>query len=173
MNPLVGPPETDCEAMPSEDGSGSTKRGGAYDHLFEAGIAHLHQYVAEHGSSSPPRGVTINGFLLGSWVDSRRTDYRLGRLSAERIARLESEFPDWRWTVRDAMFETGLTHLRRYVAVHGTSYIRQHEVFDGFPLGQWVTNRRTDYRVRRLSAERIALFENEFPDWRWTVRGRS
>ncbi len=66
-------------------------------------------------------------FPARAWVDSRRTDYRLGRLSAERVARLESEFPDWRWNVRDAMFETGLVHFRRYVAVHGTSYIRQHE----------------------------------------------
>ncbi|WP_238423572.1 helicase associated domain-containing protein [Gordonia sp. 'Campus'] len=68
---------------------------------FEAGIAHLHRYVAAHGSSSPPHGATIDGFRIGSWVDSRRTEYRRGRLSAERIRRIESEFLDWRWNVRD------------------------------------------------------------------------
>ena len=106
MDPRIDRPETGCEAMPDEGGPSSVRRGGAYDRLFEAGIAHLHRYAATHGSSSPPRGVTVDGFLLGSWVDSRRTDYRLGRLSAERrSARIETEFPDWRWNVRDAMFD--------------------------------------------------------------------
>ncbi len=148
---------------------GSSRRSGRgdVDDRFERAIAHLHRYVSVHGSSSPPRGATIDGFLIGSWVDSRRTDYRLARLSAERIRRLETEFPDWRWSMRDATFETGLAHLRRYVAAHGTSNVGQHVAIDGFPLGQWVNNRRADYRKGRLSAERITLFESNFPDWQW------
>ena len=136
----------------------------SYEERFEAGLAHLHRYVAAHGSSSPPHGSTIDGFLIGSWVGSRRTEYRRGRLSAERIRRIETEFPDWRWNVREAMFDVGLAHLRRYVAAHGTSTVSQHEVFDGFALGQWVTNRRADYRKGRLSAERIEVFERELAD---------
>ena len=142
--------------------------GGAEDRRFEVGVAHLHDYVAAHGSSSPPRGARIDGFPIDVWVTSRRTDYRKGRLSAERIERLETEFPDWRWSVRDAQFDAGLAHLRHYVATHGTSTVGQHEVIDGFALGQWVTNRRADYRTGRMSAERIALFEREFPDWQWS-----
>ena len=72
----------------------------SYEKRFEAGIEHLHRYVAVHGSSSPPHGTTIDGFRVGSWVGSRRTDYRRGRLSAERIRRIETEFPDWQWTIR-------------------------------------------------------------------------
>ncbi|MFC8320452.1 helicase associated domain-containing protein, partial [Gordonia sp. NPDC057248] len=139
----------------------------ADDRRFDAGIAHLHRYAAGHGSSSPARHATIDGFRIGAWVDSRRTDYRLGRLSPERIRRIEAEFPDWRWNVLDAAFAAGIEHLRRYVAVHGTSNPHQHDVIDGFAIGQWVTNRRVDYRKGRLSAERIALFENEFADWQW------
>lgn len=139
-----------------------------YEERFEVGLAHLHRYVAAHGSSSPPNRARIEGFLIGSWVDSRRTEYRRGRLSAERIRRIETEFPDWQWDVHDAMFNAGLTHLRRYVAAHGTSHAGYDEVFDGFALGQWVTNRRADYRTGRLSAKRIALFEREFADWQWS-----
>ena len=72
----------------------------SYEERFEAGLAHLHRYVAAQGSSSPPRGARIDGFPIDVWVASRRTDYRKGRLSAERIERLETEFPDWRWTIR-------------------------------------------------------------------------
>ena len=142
----------------------------SFDPRFEAGIAHLHRYAAEHGSSWPRRGATIDDFPIGAWVDSRRTDYRLGRLSPERIRRLETEFPDWGWNVLDAAFAAGIAHLRRYVAVHGTSNPRQHDVIDGFPIGQWAANRRADYRRGRLSADRVRRLETEFPDWQWTAQ---
>ena len=144
------------------------------DTRFEAGIDHLHRYAAVHGSSSPPRDATMDGFAIGWWVVNRRVQYRRGQLSPERIARLESEFPDWKWLPQDeasaAAFETGLTHLRRYVAAHGTSQVPQRDVIDGFPIGIWVASRRADYRKGRLSTERIRRIETEFPDWRWTVR---
>lgn len=41
-----------------------------------------------------------------------------------------------------AAFETGLSHLRRYVAAHGTSNARRRDVIDGFPIGTWVQSRR-------------------------------
>ena len=66
------------------------------------------------------------------------------------------------------MFDVGLAHLRRYVATHGTSRVGYDEVVDGFPLGQWTRDRRADFRTGRLSAERIEVFEREFPDWQWT-----
>lgn len=163
MTPAIPPPGGTVPA----GSSWRSGRGGVDDRRFEHGIAHLHRYVNVHGSSSPPRGTTIDGFPLGAWVDSRRTDYRRGRMSAERITRLENEFPNWVWNVHDAAFNTGLAHLRRYVDVYGTSHVGQHEVVDGFTLGQWVSNRRADYRRGRLPAERITLLENEFPDWQW------
>ncbi|MCZ4538370.1 helicase associated domain-containing protein [Gordonia terrae] len=153
--------------MPSEHDSPTAGRRRADDRRFDIGIAHLHRYAATHGSSSPPRDETIDGFRIGAWVDSRRTDYRLGRLTPERIRRIETEFPDWRWNVLDAAFAAGIDHLRRYAATHGTSNPRQHDVIDDFPIGQWAANRRADYRTGRLPADRISLFDNEFPDWQW------
>ncbi|MFI8771859.1 helicase associated domain-containing protein [Gordonia sp. NPDC062954] len=55
---------------------------------FDAGVAHLHRYVAAYGTSNPRQRDTIDGFPIGRWVDSRRTEYRRGRLSAERIRTL-------------------------------------------------------------------------------------
>ncbi|MCR8899818.1 helicase associated domain-containing protein [Gordonia sp. GONU] len=167
MDPRIDRPETGCAATPSEDEAGSTSRGSAYDRLFDTGIAHLHRYVAMHGSSSPPRGATIDGFAIGQWVVNRRAEYRRGQLSPERIRRLDTEFPGWVWNVREAMFDVGVTHLRRYVAVHGTSNAGEGDVVNGFEIGTWVASRRADYRRGRLSAERIARLESEFPDWQW------
>jgi hypothetical protein len=153
--------------MPNEHNSPTAGHRRADERRFAVGIAHLHRYVAAHGSSSPPRHETIDDFPIGAWVDSRRTDYRLGRLSPERIRRIETDFPDWRWNVLDAAFAIGIAHLHRYAATHGTSNPRQHDVIDDFPIGQWAANRSADYRKGRLPPDRIALLDNEFPDWQW------
>ncbi|QGP89773.1 helicase [Gordonia sp. 135] len=153
--------------MPGEHDTPTTGRSRADDRRFDAGIAHMHRYVAAHGSSSPSRDAMIDGFPIGAWVDNRRTDYRRGRLPAERARRIETEFPGWRWNVLDAAFAAGVAHLRRYAATRGTSNPRQHDMIDGFPIGQWAANRRADYRKGRLSGDRIMLIENEFADWVW------
>ncbi len=158
--------------MPSEHDSPTAGRRRADNRRFDAGIAHLHRYVAVHGSSSPARHATIGDSRIGAWVDSRRTDYRLGRLSSERIRRIETEFPDWRWNVLDAAFAAGIAHLRRYAATQGTSNPRQHDVIDSFPIGQWAANRRSDYRRGTMPAERARRLEVEFDGWRWTADNR-
>lgn len=40
--------------------------------------------------------VDSNGFRLGRWISSRRTEYHTGRLSKDRIDALES-LPGWKW----------------------------------------------------------------------------
>lgn len=146
-----------------------SKSGGGASARFEEGIAYLHRYVELHGTSVVPRHAVVDGFAIGVWVDLRRSQYREGRLPADRVTQLENEFPDWRWNVYDSAFEEGIAHLHRYVAVHGTSNVRQHGVIDDFRIGLWVANRRSDYRDGRLPAERVQRIEREFPDWRWNV----
>ncbi|MCZ4538026.1 helicase associated domain-containing protein [Gordonia terrae] len=68
---------------------------------FEAGLAHLHRYRVVHGTSNPRQREVIDGFAIGQWAANRRADYRRGRLPAGRVRRLETEFPDWRWTAGD------------------------------------------------------------------------
>ncbi|TSD93109.1 helicase [Gordonia rubripertincta] len=148
--------------------SGSRFRGGS-SARFEEGITYLHRYVAVYGTSVVPRHAMVDGFAIGVWVDHRRSQYREGRLPAHRVTQLENEFPDWRWNVYDSAFEEGIAHLRRYVAVHGTSNARQRDSIDDFRIGLWVANRRSDYRDGRLPAERAQRIEREFPDWRWNV----
>ena len=147
------------------------------DAAFAAGIAHLRSYAATHGTSNPRQRDVIDGFPIGQWAANRRADHRKGRLPAERIALFNNEFPDWQWNPQDAAsaaaFEAGLAHLHRYRAAHGTSNPRQRDVIDGFAIGQWAANRRADYRRGRLPVDRVRRLETEFPDWRWTARGRS
>ncbi|MFC9982899.1 helicase associated domain-containing protein [Gordonia sp. NPDC127522] len=141
---------------------------------FDEGIAHLHRYRAAHGTSNPRQRDVIDGFPIGRWVNTRRNDYQRGRLSAERIVRLESEFPDWQWkTNARTSFDAGLANLRRYAAAEGTSNARRHETIDGFPVGTWVASRRAEYRAGQMPPERVHQIEVEFPDWKWNLRARA
>ena len=64
---------------------------------WQEGLAALEAYVAEHGDARVPVSYkTAEGFRLAGWVRNRRTNYKQGQLSAERIGALEA-LPDWVW----------------------------------------------------------------------------
>ena len=58
---------------------------------FREGLEHLKQYVHEHGHAKVPRShKTPSGFKLGSWVNSKRMEYKKGIMSAERVKAMEA-----------------------------------------------------------------------------------
>ena len=66
----------------------------------ERGLWHLHDYVMNQNNARVPvRYISPDGFRLGGWVSRRRQDYRKGKLSPERVKKLE-RFPGWTWSVR-------------------------------------------------------------------------
>lgn len=55
-----------------------------------------------------------------------------------------------------------------YVEANGTADVRQLYITpEGEKLGQWVGNRRVDYRKEKLSEEWVKLFES-LPGWTWS-----
>jgi len=99
--------------------------------------------------------VTDDGFTLGNWVSTRRTDHRAGRLSTTRIAELDALGMEW--NLYGAGHRTGVNHLRAYIAQEGHAYVpHSHVTDDGVKLGVWVKNRRTDYKAGKLTAAKIA-----------------
>ena len=59
-------------------------------------IALLEQFVAREGHARVPIKHVEDDVRLGSWAGTQRTEFRRGRLSPERVARLEA-FPGWTW----------------------------------------------------------------------------
>ena len=54
-------------------------------------------------------------------------------------------------------YETGVAHLRSYVAREGHANVpNNHMIDDGFRLGNWVGRRRNERRAGRLSTAKIA-----------------
>ena len=64
---------------------------------WESGYAHVLAFASREGHSSVLRSMkTADGFTIGSWVRVQRRQYHKGKMSAERIARLEA-LPGWVW----------------------------------------------------------------------------
>ncbi|MGO4205017.1 helicase associated domain-containing protein [Rhodococcus sp. TAF43] len=143
---------------------------------WAAGVAHLTNYIAGHGHARVPHGWTSSdGYRLGVWVSTRRTDRRRGRpsLTANRIDQLNhlgfhwgtagagTAAPRTRWTI-------AVDHLARFVTAHGHAQVPQTWVSpDGFKLGTWAAQRRYDRRTNAptLTPDRIAQLDRLGFEW--------
>ena len=131
------------------------------------------QYVGRVGNARVPQShlEPFGGedFQLGRWVNHRRRDFKVGRLSSDRVAALEA-FPGWVWEAHEANFQEGLEVLAQYVERVGNARVADRfvEPFGGedFSLGQWASRRRRQFRVGRLSSDRVVALE-AFPGWEW------
>lgn len=141
----------------------------AVDNDWQQGLAALRAFAAREGHAKVPVShLDPQSFSLGSWVSSRRTDYRIGRLPVDRIAALET-VPGWMWSLHDEVWEQGLAALQNFVVREGHAKVpTTHIDADRFTLGKWVSSRRNDYRAGRLPAERIAALET-LQGWVWNV----
>jgi hypothetical protein len=64
---------------------------------FERNILQLHAFYAKHGEPKHG-GVRENEASLAIWMGNQRKNKKKG-LNPELCARVEREFPWWRWTV--------------------------------------------------------------------------
>ncbi len=144
-----------------------------HEGAFADGIAHLWAYAQEHGHTLVPVGHrSPDGFMLGRWVVSKRSDRRKGLLDETKAIDLEA-LPGWSWNPIDELFERGLACVRAYAEANGHTRVPMtYRTADGFKLGQWVFVRRQDYRTGKISAERVAALE-AVDGWIWSaLRGR-
>ena len=66
--------------------------------------------------------TTEDGFNLGTWVNSRRQEYKKGKLSEPRRKALEA-LPGWVWDPFEEDFQEGLKYLKAYVAREGNARV--------------------------------------------------
>ena len=111
----------------------------------------------------------VKGGRLGRWARRCRNDYRIGKLSVEKIAALEA-LTGWEWDPLDASYQKYFDALRQFVEREGhSSPVNKYiEDFQGEKLniGTWVSIRRRDYKRGKVSVEKIAALE-ALPGWEW------
>jgi len=113
--------------------------------------------AAEGHSVVPTEFVTADGKKLGSWVSKQRLAHKEGKLSPERIERLEAVGFVWQCIAEwDPYFEL----LQDYRAEHGHCVMpTRFETADGIKLGYWVQQQRRNYKTGELRPERVLRLE--------------
>jgi superfamily II DNA or RNA helicase len=133
------------------------------DERWETGFRHLQEFVKEHRHARIPAKCVANGYGLGTWVNSQRTNYMSGTLDKGRVRRLES-VPGWVWDARADLWDEGFQHLLNYVAEHGDARVPRPYMVGDYRLGQWVGVQRSGNSQGTLTPERRRRLE-ELPGW--------
>lgn len=145
------------------------------DELWAQGIGALVAFRAEHSHLRIPRTyVSPTGFKLGTWVETRRADYRADRLTAERRMELTELGFIFAPTATNGSahlnrWEQALVCLDTFITAHGHARVpRLYVDKDGFPLGTWVDSRRSERRRGTLPGWKIEVLDEH--DFIWDPR---
>jgi len=127
------------------------------------------------------RAKTPDGFCLGAWVQTQRRAIKAGRLSAERLAALES-LPGWPLRKQrggrgglssgqrrafDDGWDIHLREVETFAAEHGHGRVSgRYTTPDGFVLGAWVGTQRRAFKKGTLPPERRRKLE-AIAGWEW------
>ena len=120
--------------------------------------------------------VTQSSGPLGAWVAKQRQQYRLFRegkpsqITEERITKLKGL--GFQWTLKHPEWEDRFAELVDFKRRVGHCNVSQ----SSGPLGQWVSDQRQQYRLRKekkyssMTEERITKLEGL--DFQWTLYNR-
>ena len=120
------------------------------DERWDARFNELLKYKAKHGDCNIP----LRQGLLGSWVSIQRREYKNGKISQDRIDRLDGIGFKWKLKNggKNVPWETRFNELLKYRAKRGNCDV---SLMDGGRLGVWVSNQRVNYKADTLSQDRI------------------
>jgi len=134
-----------------------------FEELFEKGFQETLLYKESIGNPNASHIYeTPEGYQLGTWQNTQRFNYRNGKLSPERVKRLEDI--GFKWEIHEKkleeQFEKGFQETLLYKEKNGTpNATYYYKTPEGYPLGIWQSRQRKNYRKGILSPERIKRFE--------------
>jgi superfamily II DNA or RNA helicase len=159
----------------------------ANKHRWEEAFTALLDYIAENGDPHVPASrhkvVLASGRTLdlSRWCVKQRYAYDDGKLSAEKISRLNSVNFDWtgelapkkkKFKLDQSDFDGRIVLLQQWIDLHGHAYVPQDESFKGESLGNIVSWWRQAYfgKGRRpLTTQQINTLESLHPTWLWSA----
>ena len=141
----------------------------SWDEHFKAAFS----YLEEHGDLNVRYDYRQNGKCIYRWFVNQRDQLAQGKLSADKLKRLQSLGPAWEeWLQahpiaergRDVMsFDYGYPYAVAYAKEHGNLRVpKDYQTNDGFPLGQWTKAMRaakTGTHKKPLTAKQIQNLE--------------
>jgi superfamily II DNA or RNA helicase len=128
-----------------------------WDRMFDA----LNAYKSKHGDCRVPQRYKIN-ISLSHWVRNQRDSFKSGKLSAERIGKLDAI--GFEWDPLNSDWVIFFEELKAFREKYGDCRVsRTKEEFK--ELANWISNQRSLYKKGKLSPERISKLESLGYEW--------
>jgi superfamily II DNA or RNA helicase len=121
------------------------------------GYGALCAYHARHGHLRIPSGHREHGIKIKEWLNNRRNDFRLGRLSPQQVAALEHLGIDW--SPLDSAWQNALAAARAFHAREGHLRVPNRHRENDVNLYQWIGYQRAERTAGRISTERIRILD--------------
>ena len=105
----------------------------------------LKEHVWSEKSLPAKEFVTQKGTLLGRWAKHQRALGNAGKLSDDKVAKLNS-IPQWRWDVFESAWDEAYGNLVKFLDESGGTWPKYGTKTDsGFRLGGWVYTQRKKF----------------------------
>ena len=126
-----------------------------FDEKWEKGFSYTKRYYEEYGDINfVPVKFEYDGFNINRWLHTQRNRYKDGKLSQDRIDRLNNL--GLKWSKNEAFWEKGYNYAVSYKNEHGTLKIpKGYECVDGFKLKSWLNNQKSRYKNGTLTNSQI------------------
>jgi len=130
------------------------------DSRWNVGYEHAKKYAESVGDiNSVSEKYLIDDFKLCVWMRTQRERYRKGKLSPDRVKKLEAIGVIW--NVFGNSWEQSYLYARDYFIDEGNLNVPHSYICkDGFRLGQWISSIRNRYRNQKLTSEQIQQMES-------------
>ena len=131
---------------------------------FKRGLQATIRYMSGNGDNpnTPAYYIDSEGFKLGSWQSGMRTKYKQNRISSEGIESLEKI--GFAWDIRGKTNKENFKRILRETLLYKAAKCgnphapRKYITPEGFKLGAWQENYRSQFSAGTLSKEVIKAF---------------
>jgi len=130
---------------------------------WRRGLRVAQSYYAKNGDLDVTQNHRTEGFNLGSWIAHRRSEYRAGRLAADRVQALERL--GMRWTPRNLAWERGLAAASSFFAREGHLRPRAGHRENDIELRSWLARRRRQRNAGQLDPSQVAALDEVGMIW--------
>jgi hypothetical protein len=127
---------------------------------WDEGFQKYLDYLKIYGSSRFPDVTVFEGFKVGTWISNQKSKYRQGKLSAEKILRLENSDPFWTWSKMESLWYEYYEELKQFVKINGHANAPYKVNGKKSNLGEWVAGQRKFYGKGRMDPERKILLDD-------------